>query len=240
MAAAGVAVVAVIALIALIVLWPSSGEDPSNVAASASADSSALPSPAQSSPGDSSGGSGAGRGGAQKSGAAGGPDASGSVSASVSAAAGGVATPGAVEPGAPCPDANISVVVTADEANYAPGDTPTFEATVTNAGAVACARDIGSGQQQFLVYTLDGAKQLWASADCTFVPGIKNEVLAPGQQIGFKFKDWALTTSGPGCKAQRMPLAPGAYIVVAKLGEKRSEPVTFNVLKSAPEPAPAG
>jgi hypothetical protein len=236
MAAAGVAVVAVVVVILVIVLWPS-GSGSSNVAAQSSGRSSDVVTTAAA-PSSLDGGSG-GSGGSAGA-ASGSPDsgASGSAAASASGTpAGGVATPGAVEPGAPCPDSNISVVVTADKANYAPGETPTFSATVTNAGAVACSRDIGTGQQQFIVSTLDGSKQLWSSADCTAVPGINNQVLAPGQQIGFQFKDWAGTTSAPGCRTPRLPLAPGAYTVVAKLGEKRSEPVTFNILKAPPAAA---
>ncbi|BDH55560.1 BsuPI-related putative proteinase inhibitor [Tsukamurella sp. PLM1] len=134
------------------------------------------------------------------------------------------------------PDANISVVVVADKATYAVGEQPTFEATVTNAGSVPCSRDIGTGQQQLIVLTLDGSKQLWSNFDCTFQPEIKNEVMQPGQQLRYQLQ-WAGTTSAPGCQAQRVPVAPGAYQVVAQLGAKRSAPVTFNVVKAAPAPA---
>ena len=58
----------------------------------------------------------------------------------------------------------------------------------------------------------------------------------PGQQLRYKLQ-WAGTTSAPGCQAQRVPVAPGAYQIVAQLGAKRSAPVTFNIVRAAPPPA---
>ncbi|MCA0155880.1 hypothetical protein LB823_06695 [Tsukamurella sp. M9C] len=228
-------------VVVLLIVFVGGGKDSSQNAAATSSTSvttsdlppSQAPDGADPSAGNNNGGGsgGAGGSGAPQSGA----PASGSASASASSSGGGVPTPGAVVAGGPCPDANISVVVGADKPTYALGEQPTFEATVTNAGPVACSRDIGSGQQQLIVLTLDGSKQLWTNFDCTFQPGIKNEVLQPGQQLRYKLQ-WAGTTSAPGCQAQRVPVAPGAYQVVAQLGAKRSAPVTFNIVRAAPTP----
>ncbi len=149
--------------------------------------------------------------------------------------AAGLPTPGAVTAGGACPDTSISVVVTSDKPTYTLGDQPVFSATVTNAGAVSCIRDLGTGQQQLMVYTLDGTKRLWSNFDCTFQPQIKNELLNPGQQLTYGLQ-WAGTTSTPGCQTKRVPVPPGAYQVIAQLGEKRSAPVTFNITKPAPPP----
>ncbi|TWS20531.1 hypothetical protein FK529_04075 [Tsukamurella asaccharolytica] len=241
--AAVVALFAVVVVVLLIV-FVGGGNDSSQNAATASSTTpvttSGLP-PSQAPSGDPSAAnnSGGGAGGAGGSGApqsgANASGASGAASASASPSGGGVPTPGAVVAGGPCPDANISVVVGADKATYTLGEQPTFEATITNAGPVPCARDVGTGQQQLIVLTLDGSKQLWTNFDCTFQPGIKNEVLQPGQQLRYKLQ-WAGTTSAPGCQAQRAPVAPGAYQVVAQLGAKRSAPVTFNIVRAAPAP----
>ncbi len=228
-------------VVVLLIVFVGGGKDSSQNAATASSTTPVttgdLPpsqapdgaDPSAANNGGAGGGTGAGGSGAPQSGA------SASASASASTPGGGVPTPGAVVAGGPCPDANISVVVGADKATYTLGEQPTFEATVTNAGPVACSRDIGSGQQQLIVLTLDGSKQLWTNFDCTFQPGIKNEVLQPGQQLRYKLQ-WAGTTSAPGCQAQRVPVAPGAYQVVAQLGAKRSAPVTFNIVRAAPAP----
>ncbi len=240
--AAGLALFAVIVVVLLIVFVGRGGGDSENAASASSVSSSpvttgSLP-PSQAADGaDPSAAQGGGGGGAPQSGASqSGSAGSGSASASANPSGAGVPTPGAVVAGGPCPDANISVVVGADKATYTLGEQPTFEATVTNAGPVACSRDIGTGQQQLAVLTLDGSKQLWSNFDCTFQPEIKNEVLQPGQQLRFKLQ-WAGTTSAPGCRAQRVPVAPGAYQVVAQLGAKRSAPVTFNIVREAPAPA---
>ena len=50
----------------------------------------------------------------------------------------------------------------------------------------------------------------------------------PGQQVKDTI-DWSGTTSSPGCATPRQPVAPGAYQAVAKIGEKPSAPITFNV-----------
>lgn len=238
--AAGLALFAVLVVVLLIV-FVGGGKDSSQNAATASSTTpvttsglppSQAPDGADPSAANNNGGTGgAGGSGAPQSGAAG----SGAASASASSSGGGVPTPGAVVAGGPCPDANISVVVGADKATYALGEQPTFEATITNAGPVPCSRDIGTGQQQLIVLTLDGSKQLWTNFDCTFQPGIKNEVLQPGQQLRYKLQ-WAGTTSAPGCQTQRVAVAPGAYQVVAQLGAKRSAPVTFNIVRAAPTP----
>ncbi|TWS22527.1 hypothetical protein FK268_18870 [Tsukamurella sputi] len=238
--AAGLALFAVLVVVLLIVFVGGGKDSSQNAAAtssSASATTTDLPpsqaggtDPSAANNGGASGG--AGGSGAPQSGAA----ASGSASASASSSGGGVPTPGAVVAGGPCPDANVSVVVGADKATYTLGEQPVFEATVTNAGSVPCSRDIGTGQQQLIVLTLDGSKQLWSNFDCTFQPEIKNEVLQPGQQLRYKLQ-WAGTTSAPGCQAQRVPVAPGAYQIVAQLGAKRSAPVTFNIVRAAPPPA---
>ncbi|BDD80847.1 hypothetical protein TPB0596_06100 [Tsukamurella pulmonis] len=238
--AAGLALFAVIVVVLLIV-FIGGGKDSSENAAAASSSTPATttglpPSQAPDSADPSAGNNGGGAGGAGGSGApqSGAPQ---SGAASASSSGGGVPTPGAVVAGGPCPDANISVVVGADKATYTLGEQPTFEATVTNAGSVPCSRDIGTGQQQLIVLTLDGSKQLWSNFDCTFQPEIKNEVLQPGQQLRYKLQ-WAGTTSAPGCQAQRVPVAPGAYQIVAQLGAKRSAPVTFNIVRPAPPAAP--
>ncbi|AUN39121.1 hypothetical protein [Tsukamurella tyrosinosolvens] len=228
-------------VVVLLIVFVGGGKDSSQNAATASSTTpvttsglppSQAPDGADPSAANNNGGTGgAGGSGAPQSGAAG----SGAASASASSSGGGVPTPGAVVAGGPCPDANISVVVGADKATYALGEQPTFEATITNAGPVPCARDIGTGQQQLIVLTLDGSKQLWTNFDCTFQPGIKNEVLQPGQQLRYKLQ-WAGTTSAPGCQTQRVAVAPGAYQVVAQLGAKRSAPVTFNIVRAAPTP----
>ncbi|MFC7754282.1 hypothetical protein [Tsukamurella soli] len=163
------------------------------------------------------------------------PSSGAAASGSAEPGSPGLPTPGAVTAGGACPDTSISVVVTADKPTYTLGDQPVFSATVTNAGAVPCVRDIGTGQQQLLVYTLDGTKRLWSNFDCTFQPQIKNETLGPGQQLTYGLQ-WAGTTSSPGCQTKRVPVPPGAYQVIAQLGEKRSSPVTFNIVKPAADP----
>lgn len=114
-----------------------------------------------------------------------------------------------------------------DQPSYPAGQEPAFTVVVTNIGTSACERDLGSGLQQVLVYTLEG-QRLWSNVDCfpTTTPDIRT--LQPGEQAPFAVK-WSATTSEPGCAAPRNPVGPGGYSVVGQLGQLRSAPETFNI-----------
>lgn len=151
-------------------------------------------------------------------------------------------TPGAVPPHPPAPvnphvppntpkciDDNIAVTVSADKPDYKPNEKPIFKAIVTNAGAYACVRDVGSGLEQFVVLDFNG-NQIWANYDCDSEPGVKNTLLNPGQQVGFNM-EWNKQTSAKGCPADaRKPVPPGQYQIIAKLNMVSSRPQTFNIL----------
>ncbi len=184
------------------------------------------------------------------------PSASGSAVPGVSGGSGGgggVAAPGeapaAGEPGADgqtpvgdtpepvpasglCPDQNISVVLYTDKPAYNEGDQPIFTIAVTNAGLSDCTRDVGKAMQNVTVLNLAGDRRIWGSGDCAPVEGVNNQLLKPGQQVKDTI-EWSGTTSTPGCETPRQPVAPGAYQAIAKIGERASAPITFNVNRPA-------
>ncbi|MEV0947462.1 hypothetical protein [Rhodococcus sp. NPDC049939] len=181
-------------------------------------------------PGESSGG--ASGGGNMKGETPGGGNASGE-------APGGVPdgeAPGEPPAGQPipgqCPDQSLAIKVATDKPTYQAGEEPVFTTVITNIGTETCDRDLGSGLQQVLVYTIDGALRLWSNIDCypQSEPDIRS--LAPGEQAQFTVT-WSATTSSPDCLAQpapqRDPVVPGAYTVVGQLGELRSVPEPFNL-----------
>lgn len=137
-----------------------------------------------------------------------------------------------VEDGAVCPDSALAVTVTADKATYTIGEEPVFTAVVTNATASACTRDVGAAMQEVQVLSLDGTQRIWSNFDCSFEAGTKNESLAPGEQISYALR-WAGKDSQPGCpgsNAARVVVPAGQYRVIAFLGTRASEPVTFNIV----------
>ncbi|ORL72381.1 hypothetical protein [Prescottella equi] len=201
------AAVVVLALIVWIVLSIGGGDDDSESTAAAATseltESSEAPTTAQSE--DPSGTSGA--------------DSSSTTTASSTTSA---------NPSKDCADQSLALKVTPDQPQYKAGDEPGFTIAITNIGTNACERDLGSGLQQVLVYSLDGANRLWSNVDC--FPSSEPEVrtLEPGGQARFTVK-WSAKTSAPGCTAPREPVAPGGYTVVGQLGSLKSNPEPFNI-----------
>jgi hypothetical protein len=159
--------------------------------------------------------------------------ASGSETASGTATSSGAATSGAASPAAAtspgqCPDSSLAVKATIAQPTYKLGQEPEFGIVITNISTTACERDLSAGLQQVLVYTLDGVQRLWSNSDCfpSSAPDVRT--LTPGQQAAFTVK-WSGTTSQPECAGERVPVAPGAYTVVAQLGALRSGPEPFNL-----------
>ncbi|AOW95071.1 hypothetical protein BFN03_15510 [Rhodococcus sp. WMMA185] len=131
-----------------------------------------------------------------------------------------------------CPDQSLAIKVATDKPTYQAGEEPVFTTVITNIGTEQCDRDLGSGLQQVLVYTIDGAVRLWSNIDCYPQSDPDLRSLAPGEQAQFTVT-WSGTTSAPDCLTQpdpqREPVAPGAYTVVGQLGQLRSVPEPFNL-----------
>ncbi|NLG55288.1 MAG: hypothetical protein GX542_06520 [Rhodococcus sp.] len=175
--------------------------------------------------------SGSGSGGSGGSGGTGGEGSGGDTTEST-ATTKTSAPPGPPAPAGQCPDQSLAIKVNHDKPTYMPGEEPTFTTIITNIGDEKCERDLGSGFQQVLVYTLDGQHRLWSNTDC--FPQTEPDVRAmePGEQAVFSVK-WSGKTSMPDCTQQpepvREPVGPGAYIAVAQIGELRSAPEPFNM-----------
>lgn len=220
-------VVAVVAVILLIVaLSGGSGDsapDSKNAAAKSSATSTPpAPSSTPSAPASSEAPSGGGNHGG-----------GGDPSAKPSEPAAPPPGDPAAQTGVPlCSDQSISVVLYTDKPTYTVGDQPVFTIVSTNGGLAACTRDVGKAASNVTVRTLDGARTLWSAQDCAPDKSVNIQVLQPGQQARDDIT-WSGTTSSPGCKKKRVQIAPGGYQASAKLGERESAPITFNVVAPA-------
>jgi hypothetical protein len=145
----------------------------------------------------------------------------------------GSATPSATtsaadQPAAqPCSDQSLALKVTVGQPTYRVGDQPAFGTVITNISSAACSRDLGAGPQ-FLVYTLDGQRRLWASNDCNQDDLAEVKTLKAGEQLSYK-GTWFGTTSQPQCAGDRLQVPAGAYMVVAELGAVRSAAEPFNL-----------
>ncbi|WP_410874411.1 hypothetical protein [Nocardia sp. A7] len=137
-------------------------------------------------------------------------------------------TSAAAQPAAqPCQDQSLALKVTVGQPTYKVGDQPAFGTVITNISSAACSRDLGAGPQ-FLVYTLDGQRRLWASNDCNEDGPAEMKTLKAGEQLSYK-GTWFGTTSQPQCAGDRLQVPAGAYMVVAELGAVRSAAEPFNL-----------
>ncbi len=132
----------------------------------------------------------------------------------------------AQEAGAPCGDDVVTLEVRTP-GSVASGSSPVFELVVTNAAAVPCTRVLDKQLQEMVL--LDGAgTRLWGSNDCQPEASSDTRTLAPGEQVVFPLT-WSGLTSEPTCTAARAPVAPGSYVVRARLDTETSPDAPLQV-----------
>ncbi|MET9210380.1 MULTISPECIES: hypothetical protein [unclassified Nocardia] len=148
-------------------------------------------------------------------------------SASATSSAAASSTPTDQPAAQPCSDQSLALKVTVGQPTYRVGDQPGFGTVITNISSAPCSRDLGPGPQ-FLVYTLDGQRRLWASNDCNPDGPPEVKTLKAGEQLSYK-GSWFGTTSQPNCAGDRLQVPAGAYMVVAQLGAVRSAAEPFNL-----------
>lgn len=137
----------------------------------------------------------------------------------------------AVAPGPPqpCADAATKITASVGQPSYRVGEQPVFTLHVTNAGAVACTRDISRPLRSLVVVPASGAQPLWSSADCYTVAGPPDvRTLQPGESASYSVT-WAGRTSAPGCPAARRTVPAGQYALIGRLGALASAPTPFTL-----------
>ncbi|MBM7807232.1 hypothetical protein JOD57_003069 [Geodermatophilus bullaregiensis] len=100
------------------------------------------------------------------------------------------------------------------------GSQPVLELVVTNTATVPCTRVLDKGLQEMVLLDAAG-NRLWGSNDCFPEASSDTRTLAPGEQVVFPLT-WGGLTSEPTCTAERVPVAPGQYVLRARLDTKTS------------------
>ena len=158
-----------------------------------------------------------------------GPQTTPSPSASPTASPATSPTPTATRPpaatGGTCPDSALKLTVSADQASYPVGGTPTFTMTVTNNATTSCTRDLGPTVVAFEV--VSGPARQWSSDDCQPAKGHTPTVLAPGKAFRVSTITWSGKTSRVGCPTPREQAAAGTYQVFGNVGTLTSPRVVF-------------
>jgi hypothetical protein len=130
-----------------------------------------------------------------------------------------------------CTDAEISLTAAVSPSPGIYGGVITLTLIVRNIADHACLRDVGSGPQELQVR--QGATLVWSSDHCDTPQA--SDVRAFGPNIESRFWRWWNTyrVAPHECDlpAGAAPAAVGTYQVVARLGTKLSEPLSFEIRK---------
>ncbi|MGY1781038.1 MucR family transcriptional regulator [Geodermatophilus sp. SYSU D01036] len=130
------------------------------------------------------------------------------------------------EAGAPCGDDVVALEVRTP-GTVASGSSPTLELVVTNTAAVPCTRVLDKQVQEMVLLDAAGAR-LWGSNDCQPETSSDTRTLQPGEQVVFPLV-WSGLTSEPTCTAERVAVAPGQYVLRARLDTKTSPDAVLQV-----------
>jgi hypothetical protein len=131
------------------------------------------------------------------------------------------------EAGAPCGDDVVALEVRTPGPVPA-GSQPVLELVVTNTSAVPCTRALDKELQEIVL--LDGAGgRVWGSNDCFPEQTDDTRTLAPGEQVVFPLT-WGGLTSEPTCTAERVPVAPGQYVLRARLDTETSPDAPLQIV----------
>jgi len=127
-----------------------------------------------------------------------------------------------------CPDTALRLITETGAPQYKVGDHPVLRMVLTNAGTVACFKDVNRKFREVQVRALDGAR-LFSSTDCYPSDDPEVTLLQPGERLVFSVT-WFGTTTAPGCPLKRNPVRAGTYQVVGRIGELISPPATFALI----------
>lgn len=142
-----------------------------------------------------------------------------------------VAVPAPPPPPQPCPDTALAIVAQAEQPTYRVGQRPLLHLVISNAGPVACLREVSRSIRELVITTPDGAKRMWSSNDCYSPPGEDIRLIQPGEALTFTVT-WAGRTSAPGCPSRRRTVPAGSYLVTGKLGLLAGAPIPLELTKN--------
>lgn len=130
---------------------------------------------------------------------------------------------------AQCSLDDLQLAVRAGAPTYAEGQLPDFFLTVTNPTGSDCMVDLAQNPMKFEVFTLSDYTRVWGDTDCNDPAFVDKLALTPGETRSFALNGWSRTTSSPGDCGTRAPAGTGAFLLYGHIGDKTSEPETFNL-----------
>jgi hypothetical protein len=131
----------------------------------------------------------------------------------------------------PCTDPEMLVTAMAGSAHVQRLQLVDVTIKIKNTSARACSRDIGADVQELRL--VQGTSIIWSSDDCNANTGHDPRSFAPGMQVAFTLK-WngkvsRTGTGTPTCSTAAPAPPPGVYQLIARLGQKLSNPFAIRV-----------
>ncbi|MEJ5920457.1 MULTISPECIES: hypothetical protein [unclassified Corynebacterium] len=129
-----------------------------------------------------------------------------------------------------CEAADLVLTVKGDSPNYGAEDKPEFSLTLENPTKADCKVNLDESTLRFEVFDLADYKRVWSDLDCHDSEGAGEETIKAGEKATFNVK-WSRLSSAPGkcSEADRQQVGAGNYIVYGLLGDRNSDPYTFNL-----------
>ncbi|GEN80981.1 hypothetical protein [Actinotalea fermentans] len=128
-----------------------------------------------------------------------------------------------------CAAGDLQLALTSDATSYAPGATPTFAVTLTNAADSSCTVDAGNASVEVVVTS--GSDRIWSSLDCA-VEGAEGAermlLLATGAQEAASVP-WARVRSDATCSSGLPEPRAGTYHAKATLVGAESNDLVFTL-----------
>lgn len=129
-------------------------------------------------------------------------------------------------PVAGCDESRVVVTASMDAVSYAAGKNPLLTLTVTNRGKAVCDVNVGTAQMEFLITS--GNDRIFSSADCQVGAVNLVKALGPGKSEKANFQ-WRRNRTAPGCSPVESKPGVGYYKFQARLGERESKLVSFQL-----------
>ncbi|MFC3850429.1 hypothetical protein ACFORJ_09685 [Corynebacterium hansenii] len=128
-----------------------------------------------------------------------------------------------------CELADLNLKVTADSPNYG-ATNPRFALTLSNPTKADCKIDLDRDTLRFEVFDMTSYERIWSDLDCHDSEGSGTETIKAGGEVVYDV-NWSRKTSAPGkcTESDRRDVGAGSYLVYGLVGDRNSDPYTFNI-----------
>lgn len=128
-----------------------------------------------------------------------------------------------------CELEDLILTVTADSPNYG-ATKPRFALTLANPTGGDCEIDLDEDTLRFEVFDMVTYERIWSDLDCHDSEGSGTETIEAGEEVVYDV-NWSRKSSAPGqcTESDRQEVGSGSYLVYGLVGDRNSDPYTFNI-----------